>query len=611
MLDSIEGATRLIEGDEATFYMTSTGDWFGRYSMGRSTFRDSYCAAENKASYDTHVQCGKAVFSQHINGNQEWEHNVYAGMMTTDEYVWAFSPGVPWLAGGAPEGVRNAVQSAMDKYNSGQRLGFDMADNNFSSAVNVAITQPKDGTEYASNASVKIIATAPEGAISAAVLYKNALAESEDPAAPYEWSLDGLPDGEYTLVVRARNSSGAWGSSNPVIITIGSRASGQDTVFASVRITPQRAVVAPGGKYPFTSAALDPFGAPLSTQPSFHWSVSGGGSVDETGLFVAGGDADGTYELIATATVGGVSLSDTAAVTVADILCEDSFDTPVLAPQWTRVDTDNWTGGAIGTGEGRLIIEGRGAEFWGERYEYVGIWRDDLSGDFDVSVKVESQTDVYEWARAGIAASNEHTDFSKGGFCIVAVTPGNGFSFQADLGGSIGTLDNYTNHGSVTYPCQLRLKKEGAAFSAYYKTALLEDWVQIGTALSSQSTATNSSVGLFSSGVNADATCVAEFDDFGCSSDRNAVSAQFTHVPPRLSRSVVMITQNNSAIVAANMGGTPLGLTIVDAQGRIVYRRWKENNGGSVAAAHLKPGVYMAAVECGTGAYRTAITVLR
>jgi transposase len=63
----------------------------------------------------------------------------------------------------------------------------------------------------------------------------------------------------------------------------------------------------------FTAVARDQFANSLATQPTFTWSVSGGGSISPSGLFTTGSTGGGPYTV--TAQAGG--LSGTASVTVA------------------------------------------------------------------------------------------------------------------------------------------------------------------------------------------------------------------------------------------------------------------------------------------------------
>src|SRR6201999_3274707 len=59
--------------------------------------------------------------------------------------------------------------------------------------------------------------------------------------------------------------------------------------------------------------ALNSSGAPLNPQPTFTWSVSGGGTINSSGVFTAGSSTGGPFTI--TASTGGGS-SGTASVTV-------------------------------------------------------------------------------------------------------------------------------------------------------------------------------------------------------------------------------------------------------------------------------------------------------
>ena len=87
---------------------------------------------------------------------------------------------------------------------------------------------------------------------------------------------------------------------------------GAAQTLTSVTVSPASASVATGGTQQFTATGLDQFGQPMNPQPSFTWSVSGGGTISSSGLFTAGSTAGGPFTV--TATSG--SVSGTASVTV-------------------------------------------------------------------------------------------------------------------------------------------------------------------------------------------------------------------------------------------------------------------------------------------------------
>jgi len=83
-------------------------------------------------------------------------------------------------------------------------------------------------------------------------------------------------------------------------------------VLTSIAVSPASASVSVGGQKQFSASALDQYGQPLSSQPSFAWAVTGtGNTVDQSGL-VSAGQTAGTFTV--TATSG--SVHGTASITV-------------------------------------------------------------------------------------------------------------------------------------------------------------------------------------------------------------------------------------------------------------------------------------------------------
>jgi hypothetical protein len=83
-------------------------------------------------------------------------------------------------------------------------------------------------------------------------------------------------------------------------------------VLTSITVSPASATVQTGATQQYMATGRDQSGQPLSSQPSFTWSVSGGGSIGPSGLFTAGSSAGGPFTV--TATSG--SVHGNASVTV-------------------------------------------------------------------------------------------------------------------------------------------------------------------------------------------------------------------------------------------------------------------------------------------------------
>jgi hypothetical protein len=90
-------------------------------------------------------------------------------------------------------------------------------------------------------------------------------------------------------------------------------------VLTTITVSPSSASVSAGGTQQFAATGYDQNQVAMNPQPTFTWSVGGGGTISQSGLFTAGGTAGGPFTV--TAASGGKT--GTASVTV-------SSSTPVL-----------------------------------------------------------------------------------------------------------------------------------------------------------------------------------------------------------------------------------------------------------------------------------------
>ena len=137
--------------------------------------------------------------------------------------------------------------------------------------------------------------------------------------------------GNYALTAVAGDTQGNIGTSAVVNVTVVGP-------LAQIGVTPANATVAPGGQQQFSATGADLLGHPLDPQPAFSWSVSGGGTITDSGLFTAGGSAGGPFNVVASN--GGVS--GMAAVSVS---APSGGGTIGNTNEGTLTDT-MWDGGA-------------------------------------------------------------------------------------------------------------------------------------------------------------------------------------------------------------------------------------------------------------------------
>jgi fibronectin type 3 domain-containing protein len=110
----------------------------------------------------------------------------------------------------------------------------------------------------------------------------------------------------------------------------------------NIAVDPATATVALGGTRQFAATALDQAGNPLATQPTFTWTVSGGGTIDTAGLFSAGDTPGGPFTVMATS--GGLSGTATVNVTIGN----PYGGTPAAVPG--TIDVENYDLGGEGSG---------------------------------------------------------------------------------------------------------------------------------------------------------------------------------------------------------------------------------------------------------------------
>jgi O-glycosyl hydrolase len=163
------------------------------------------------------------------------------------------------------------------------------------SGMNVLLTSPVNGAQFNAPATIPLAATASStmGGISLVEFYNGATRLGEAAAAPYAFSWNDVPMGNYALKAVAGDTQGNSATSAVVNVTVvGS--------LAQIGVTPANATVHPGWKQQFEAAGLDLLGHAVVPQPAFVWSVTGGGTIDATGLFTAGGVTGGPFDVVAT-----------------------------------------------------------------------------------------------------------------------------------------------------------------------------------------------------------------------------------------------------------------------------------------------------------------------
>jgi LruC domain-containing protein len=154
----------------------------------------------------------------------------------------------------------------------------------------------------------------------------------------------------------------------------------------------------------------------------------------------------------------------------------DNFDNNATAAFWTDVDKGNRTS-LIEEIDQKLKMTVAAADIWYSTENYAARYAE-LTGDFDVSVKIDYQDNSHPWAKAGIMVKHNMNE-SGNTVCLTGITPSNGFIFQYDWRGT-GQMNgsrsvNKTTQGLNNY---VRLVRAGNTFTAFHKQSLTDEWSQ-------------------------------------------------------------------------------------------------------------------------------------
>jgi alpha-L-arabinofuranosidase len=124
-----------------------------------------------------------------------------------------------------------------------------------------------------------------------------------EPALTYTWATTGMPPaavvfgangtnaaknitvtfskaGTYNFTVTIVNPAASLSTTNSVAVIV-------NQTLTSIAVTPTSPTVAGGTSSAFSAVGSDQFSNPLSSQPTFTWSTTGGGSLDSSGDFTA------------------------------------------------------------------------------------------------------------------------------------------------------------------------------------------------------------------------------------------------------------------------------------------------------------------------------------
>jgi hypothetical protein len=259
ILDSCTSGFVFIDGHEGGYYETETREYFDskNYMKVKSA---TAVAPELRSRYAARMQAGEATALDYcysgwwdttiatfpIEYRQKWfEHNIYHSLLSTDQYVWLYSElgsrgedswddPLNWWSTPPkyiPDGFEEAILSAKKKLNAGEALGFDMVKNGdaywdgqvmavFVDSPSFSITAPRWDDTITEGRPIPVTFTAPSSGIKRIEVYVNSAMVKEIKSSPWQFSLDTLSSGDYTIAARLFTTDNNHRTSNPVTFTV-------------------------------------------------------------------------------------------------------------------------------------------------------------------------------------------------------------------------------------------------------------------------------------------------------------------------------------------------------------------------------------------------------
>jgi uncharacterized repeat protein (TIGR02543 family) len=320
----------IVNGDGVELYLSTYTE---QYNTGRS--------ASYGSTYDYHLAISYANTPQAymLSHNRALSGAVISKVDTADGYV--IEALIPWSNFGSPTVAPTSIAGGYTEY---RQMGLNVA-------LNDADTSPStvDHKLIWNNATDSDIETNPiktgmsyidpPGGLYPTLYFtlttsatNGTVTKSPDQttyAAGTVVSLTATPAVGYVFTGWSGSASG---TANPLSVTMDGKKTltanfQAPPVLTTILVSPASASVNTNQTWQFTAIGNDQNGSPLSPQPSFTWSVSGGGTVDANGLFTAGDTAGGPF----TVTAQSGSVVGTATVSVNLVTTAPFITTPASA----------------------------------------------------------------------------------------------------------------------------------------------------------------------------------------------------------------------------------------------------------------------------------------
>ena len=319
----------------------------------------------------------------------------------------------------------------------------------------VSVMAPTANAQYTAPASVAVSATAtdPEGAMLSVDFYANQTLISRDTTAPYSATFTTSTPGSYALTAIAHDADGNSTTSGAVPVTVQGASNGMPTV----------ALTSPGNGASFAAPATvnlaatasDPEGQ-LTRVEFFNGTTLLGSDTTAPYTFAWTSVAAGTYTLTAAAYDAASNKTTSAAVSVTV-----TGPAGVPAP-WTAADIGAPAlAGSTTYSAGTFTIDASGTDIWGTSDQFRFVYQP-ISGDVQITARVDSQTVTNEWANSGVMIRTSLA--ANSAFAYMTSTAQHGLYSRRRT--STGAMAS-TAGAAAAPPAWVRLVRQGAVVTSY------------------------------------------------------------------------------------------------------------------------------------------------
>jgi rhamnogalacturonan endolyase len=274
-------------------------------------------------------------------------------------FDWSATRGVidangNYIAPATPGGDTNSVTATRTRTSGYTTTGSSSGNSGSSTAVGSTLTGSGSTTVNVTSAQGPTVATpaaATPNPVAGTTTALSVLGADDGGEAPlvYTWAANGPAGVTFSAngTNSAKNATATFAAAGTYAITATITDANQLTAASSVNVVvnqtltsivvaPTSTTVAPSGTQQFSASAKDQFGANLTTQPAFTWSVVvGGGSIDANGLYTAAATAGS-----ATVQAAAGAISGTAGVAI------------VVPRAWWKLDETGASSASDSSGNG-------------------------------------------------------------------------------------------------------------------------------------------------------------------------------------------------------------------------------------------------------------------